>query len=82
MDKISAFEIGVAAGMEKAAVSTAALSYLGLQGLGGLVGHHYGGEQKKRGEKYKFGVGQAVSLLLPGGVGYQIGRNLAHKKDK
>jgi hypothetical protein len=47
--------------------------------LGGLVGYHYGKEQKKRGEKYSFGVPQgAAALFLPGGAGYQIGRGIAH----
>jgi hypothetical protein len=47
--------------------------------LGGAVGHHYGTEQKKRGEKYEFGVPQAAgALFLPGGAGYQIGRYMAH----
>jgi hypothetical protein len=56
---------------------------LATQGLGAGVGHHYGGEQKKRGEKYHFGVGQALgALLLPGGAGYQVGRYMAHKDKK
>jgi hypothetical protein len=49
------------------------------QALGGVLGHHYGKEQKKRGEDYNFGVPQgAAALLLPGGAGYQIGRYIAH----
>jgi len=49
------------------------------QALGLAVGHHYGKEQKKRGENYSFGVPQgAAALFLPGGAGYQIGRYIGH----
>jgi hypothetical protein len=70
--------------MEKTAVNPGArlASGLAVQGLGGLVGHSYGTAQKERGEKYRFGVPQAAgALLLPGGLGYQVGRYMAHKKD-
>lgn len=58
-------------------------AYIGVDDvLGGLVGHHYGKEQKKRGEGYSFGVPQAAGVvLLPGGAGYQIGRYVAHHTD-
>lgn len=47
-----------------------------------LVGHHFGKEQKKRGEEYSFGAPQlAASLLVPGGAGYQIGRYFGHQSD-
>jgi hypothetical protein len=60
-----------------------ALTGLAVQGLGGMVGHHYGKEQKKRGEDYSFGVPQAAgALLAPGGLGYQIGRHIAHHDPK
>lgn len=50
------------------------------QTIGGLVGHHYGRKQKERGEEHTFGAPQvAGALLLPGGLGYQIGRFMAHR---
>lgn len=49
---------------------------------GYAVGRHYGKKQKERGEKHDFGGLQAASLLAPGGIGYQIGRNVSHKEKK
>lgn len=49
------------------------------QVAGGFIGHHYGKQQAERGEKHTFGGKQIASLLLPGGIGYQIGRHMAHK---
>ena len=78
MEKSAAFQAGVMAAMEKNA-GAEALVPLAIHGLGGMVGHHYGKEQRKRGEKYRFGGGQvAGALLLPGGLGYQIGRYMGH----
>lgn len=49
--------------------------------LGGAVGYHYGQKQKARGEEYGFGAPQvAGALLLPGGIGYQIGRAIGHHR--
>lgn len=65
-----------------AALAAGSLGVLGLMGLGGSVGHAYGQKQKKNGEEYSFGPKQLGSLMLPGGTSYQIGRALAHGKDK
>jgi hypothetical protein len=70
----TAFELGVADGINKVAFDPITIG-------GGFVGHHYGQEQKRRGEKYDFGHPQAASLLVPGGFGYQIGRYWGHKGD-
>lgn len=53
-------------------------------GLAGAVGHHNGKEQKKRGEKYNFGVPQALAstLLAPAGAVYQLGRYAGHQTKK
>jgi hypothetical protein len=46
---------------------------------GGVIGHHYGKKQVERGEGHTFGGKQIASMLfLPGGIGYQIGRGMAH----
>ena len=88
MDKHAAFDAGVETAMTKAAAgggqaAASLASNLAIQGLGGLVGSHYGKAQKERGEKYRFGVPQAAgALLLPGGLGYQVGRYMAHHKKK
>ena len=47
-------------------------------GIGALIGHYLGKRQKRRGEKHTFGWPQGGSLVLPGGVGYQVGRYIAH----
>lgn len=53
------------------------------QVLGGMIGHKYGKEQKGRGEEHTFGAPQiAASLLLPGGLGYQVGRHMAHHDER
>ena len=89
MDKYAAFEAGVEAALEKTAMTSGQMALgragvqLGTQAIGGAVGHHYGKAQKERGEKYHFGGKQlAGALLLPGGLGYQIGRRIAHGKKK
>lgn len=48
------------------------------QGIGYFVGKSKGRAQKERGEKHTFGGKQIASLLLPGGIGYQAGRAMAH----
>jgi hypothetical protein len=72
---------------DKGVLKTAALPIdlpsLAAEGVGGLVGHHYGKKQKERGEEYTFGVPQgAAALFLPGGLGYQVGRAIAHETHK
>lgn len=59
-----------------------AVGMLAPQVLGGVVGHNYGKKQVDRGEPYNFGVRQVGSLLIPGGLGYQVGRGIAHSKTK
>jgi hypothetical protein len=49
--------------------------------IGAAVGYSYGKKQKDRGEEHSFGAKQVGSLLLPGGLGYQAGRGLAHSVD-
>ena len=55
-------------------------AYVGADDIvGGAIGYHYGKKQKERGEKHTFGVPQAAgSVFIPGGLGYQVGRYLAH----
>ncbi len=72
MNKQSSFDIGMADGIYKSAAA-------GVDDLlGGVVGHRSGKAQKESGEKYVFGPLQAASLILPGGIGYQAGRYVAH----
>lgn len=46
--------------------------------LGAGIGYNFGQQQAARGEDYSFGLPQVGSLLLPGGMGYQIGRAIGH----
>lgn len=56
---------------------------LGTQAAGYGVGKHFGHQQAARGEEYNFGVPQALgAMMLPGGIGYQIGRHKAHGEAK
>lgn len=50
------------------------------QVAGGVIGYNRGRAQKERGEPYSFGGRQVASFLVPGGVGYQIGRTIAHDR--
>lgn len=54
-------------------------AFVGVDDLVGLpIGMLAGKGQQRAGEPYSFGGQQALSLLLPGGVGYQVGRGIAH----
>ena len=77
------FAAGVETALEKTASRAANLGGAAVyQGVAGLVGHHYGGEQRRRGEKYSFGVPQAAGVIfLPGGGAYQVGRYFGHKPE-
>lgn len=62
-------------------------AFAGLDDIPGLaVGLHFGNKQRERGEEHDFGAPQLGSLLLPGGLGYQVGRAIGHsnkpKEDK
>lgn len=54
-------------------------AYLGPENvLGAGLGYVAGKAQKKRGETHSFGGKQVASLLIPGAVGYQAARYVAH----
>lgn len=56
-------------------------AYIGIDQLaGGAIGYSKGQQQASRGEEHDFGGKQIASLLLPGGIGYQVGRSLGHDK--
>lgn len=48
------------------------------QVVGGLIGYSKGRQQAERGEKHTFGGKQLASVLIPGGLGYQVGRAIGH----
>lgn len=55
-------------------------AYVGPENIvGGLIGYNEGKKQKARGEKHNFGGKQLASLIIPGGVAYQIGRYVGHE---
>ena len=57
-------------------------AYLGPdQLIGGAIGYGAGKQQKEQGEQHVFGPQQFLSMLIPGGVGYQVGRYFGHQAE-